>query len=175
MKRAYTFALNCGYAEDGALSYTPFTSSFKYSSAKGALLDLAAFFKEQYEMNLACASEKKGCCTISVIENKKAKYCSNCGRALWDNCFDAEGFSQFISDICRADCNTYHEKIFCDEYDRWQPGGLEEAVTDGSLRFIYTAEKVMAAAVGHSPDDRVTIESIFKDRTKIKGKSFSFW
>ncbi len=175
LKKSYTFALNCGYAENGSLSFAPFTSREKYATAKEALLDLAAFFKERYDQRNA--PQYKECCLVTKAKDAAARFCKNCGRTLEEEEFDVEDFTEFVSGICRADCDTFHgEYIDYDEDHRWQPGGLEQAVADGSLRFVYTAEHVLAAATGHSPyPDKVTIESIFKDRTRSRGKSFAFW
>jgi hypothetical protein len=173
MKRSYTFALNCGFAEDGELSYTPFTSEQKFASAKEALIDLAQFFKEHFvEGN---TPKLKACCTATRAKDTEAKFCSKCGSSLAVKKFDAEAYTEFVHEACLCDNNSYAELIDYNEEYRWQPGGMEKAADNGSLRFVITAEKVLAAALGESPDERVTIETIFQDRTKAGGKVFSFW
>jgi len=177
MKKTYTLALNCGYAENASLSFTPFTSHLKYASAKDALLDLANFFKEQYDVKFA--AQIKTCCKINLSKkDSDAQYCSKCGTFLYeeDTFDDTLAFVEFVNEICQADCNAFHgDYIDYDEQHRWQPEGFEEAVANGSVRFVYTAEKVMAAAIGQTPDHRVTIDQIFKERTGKGSKSFSFW
>ena len=176
-KRTYTFLLSCGYAESASLSFMPFTSSEKYASAAVALMDLAAYLKEQYDERHG-PREPKACCLSTKKKDGEALFCSKCRSSLVPEGFDEERFMDFVSGACQSDIDTFHgDYIDWDEDDRWQSdgGALESAVQDKSVRFVYTAEKVMAAALGHSPDDRVTIESIFKDRTKGGGKSFSFW
>ena len=55
--KQYTFVLNFGYVESSRLSYFPFSSLNKYKDAKEALVDLAKFLQEQY--NLGHATEPK--------------------------------------------------------------------------------------------------------------------
>lgn len=171
MKKRYTFALNFGYAEDASLGFVPFTSSQRYADAKEALLDLAAFFKEHYVATLAPRLKK--CCESARSKDPGAKFCPKCGKPLDPDGLDADGFMDWLRRLDGCSVDSYHgEVVPYDEGQRWQPGGLEGLE---SVRTVHVAEKVLAAAIGHSPDGRVTIESIFKDRTKSGGRSFSFW
>lgn len=175
MKKKYTFVLNFGYAESGRLSFLPWTSQVGFANAKEALIDLAEFLKEHYWQKYGPKPRK--CCKATKEKDPQAEFCSKCGTSLAEEEFDPEGYMQWVSEIADCDTDTFHGKfIEWDESKRWQSDGLEGALTKGAnTRFVYVAEKVLAAAIGHSPDDRVTIDSIFKDRTKSGGTSFSFW
>ena len=175
MKKTYTFVLNFGYAESGGLAFLPWTSQVTFATAKEARVDLAAFLKEEYL--LKHASELRKCCQASKEKDSQAVYCAKCGQSLTEEEFDPEGYMEWVAEIAGCDNDTFHgDYIDWDESKRWQSNGLEGALTKGAnTRFVYVAEKVLAAAIGHSPDDRVTIDSIFKDRTKSGGSSFSFW
>ncbi len=171
MKKAYTFVLNFGYAESGGMSFTPFTSQRSYATAKEALVDLAEFLKEQYLQRNA--PKPKKCCIENKEKDSTAEHCKKCGRPLADEEFDEEGYMEYVSSVDGMIFDSFcGEFMDYDESLRWQCEGLEGGK---NLRFVYTAEKVLAAAIGHSPDDRVSIDSIFKDRTKGQGNSFSFW
>ena len=174
-KKTYTFVLNFGYAESGRLSFLPWTSQVTFSNAKEALIDLATFLKEEFL--LKHRSEPHKCCTASKEKDPQADFCAKCGRSLAEEEFDPEGYMEWVTEIANCDVDSFHgDYIDWDESKRWQSNGLEGALTKGAnTRFVYVAEKVLAAAIGHSPDDRVTIDSIFKDRTKSGGSSFSFW
>lgn len=168
MKKQYTFVLNFGYAESQTLYYTPFTSREKFANAKEALIDLANYFRKHYEGT----DPPKKCCTAAKAKDAEAAFCAKCGLSLKDEEFDADGYIEFVKDIGGADSDTCSAN-----YIEWTDDA-EWAYTspDGpNPRYVFTAEKVLAAAIGHSPDDRITIDSIFKDRTSSKGNSFSFW
>jgi hypothetical protein len=172
VKKNYTFLLNCGYAEDAYLSYLPFTSRYKFATAREALIDLALFIKEQYVQRYA--HEPKKCCKANRAKDPSAEFCAKCGHKIANEEFDPQGYMQFILDMaCCCTVDSFHGNfIDYDEDARWQSEGIN---TKDAIRCVYVAEKVLAAAIGHSPDDRVNIESIFKDRTKSKDNSFSFW
>jgi len=172
MKNTYTFLLNCGYAEDAHLAFLPFSSREKYATAKEALTDLAVFLKDEYVKR----NTPKRCCEASRTKEPTAAFCGKCGGPLADAGFDPEGYMHFVSEIAGCNVDSFHGGyIDYDETLRWQSEGIEKALDNGSIRVVYIAEKVLAAAIGHSPDERVSIESIFKGRTKSSGSSFSFW
>lgn len=173
VKKRYTFVLNCGYAESQKLASVPFTSRGTYANAKEALLDLAHFFKEHFRSN----EPPKKCCAASKEKAANDPYCSKCGTYLAEEAFDPEAFMAFIQGISDSDLDSFHgDFIEYDESLRWQSEGMDVIEKKGmQTRFVYQAEKVMAAAIGHSPDDRVNIDTIFKRRTESKEKSFSFW
>lgn len=75
-------------------------------------------------------------------------------------------------DIGACDNDSYGQYVDFSADVRWEAGMLGSAK---DTRVVYQAEKVMATAIGYSPDDRVTIESIFKQRTKSNSEDFSFW
>jgi hypothetical protein len=177
--KAYTFLLNFGYAESGMLGYVPFHSNKKFSSTKEAFVDLASFFKNAFmsepEVKLKACCEK----TLdmsSKLGGEPMEYCGKCGLSLLEKEFDADAFIDFVRDIGGADADSYSGEIVpYDDEARWEPVSIEEALgdEDKSVKLIYVAEKCLAAALGHSPDDRVDIDKIFKDHRKTN--SFSFW
>jgi hypothetical protein len=171
MKKAYTFVLNFGYVESSRLSFLPWTSKEKYATARDALVDLAMFLKEKFLERHAVKPKK--CCLDSKAKDSGAEFCRKCGRSLVDEDFDAERYMEFVSGIGDCDIDTFHgEYIDWNASERWQTEGLEGAVNQ---RFVYQAEKVLAAAINQTPDDRRTFETICKDRTKYKMDSFHFW
>ncbi len=172
--KTYTFLLNFGYAESGGLSYLPFTSRKRFATAKGALIDLAEFLKEHYVQRYTPKLRK--CCQANRAKDPTAEFCAKCGTSVADAEFDPEGYMEFVEGIANCDVDGFHGGyIDYDDGYRWQSEGIDKALKNGSIRLVYVAEKVLAAAIGHSPDDRVNIDSIFKDRTKSKSNSFSFW
>lgn len=171
MKKSYTFVLNFGYVESSRLSFLPWSSRDKYANARDALVDLATFLKEKYLEKHA--TKQKKCCGLSKEKDPKSEFCSKCGRPLAEELFDPEGYMEFVSGIGDCDVDTFHgDYIDWDESGRWQTDGLEGAKNQ---RFIYQAEQVLAAAIGHSPNEGRTFDEICKERTKNKIESFSFW
>jgi hypothetical protein len=176
MKRPYTFLLNFGYAESGGLSFLPWTSRVTFSTAREALVDLATYLRDVYVSK--SVREPRACCVGSREKDPGAQFCHKCGRVLAEVEFDPEAFMQWVSEIGVCDTDTFHgDYIEWDDEARWEAGVLEGALVKGGggARIVYTAEKVLAAAIGHSPDERVTIESIFEARTKSGSSHFSFW
>jgi hypothetical protein len=172
MKKEYTLVLNFGYVESSKLSYIPWTSKQKYGNARDAVVDLAMYLKEKFlekhEVKL------KKCCLDSKAKDAEAKFCKKCGKSLEvDEEFDVEGYMDFVHCIGDCDIDTFHgDYIDFNDSDRWQAEGLEGAKNP---RFVYQAEKVLAAAIGHSPDERRSFEEICKQRTANKTDSFAFW
>lgn|SRR5512135_292231 len=172
MKKAYTFILNFGYVESARLAFLPWTSKEKYANARDALVDLATFLKEKFLEKHAVKPKK--CCIDSKAKDSDAEFCRKCGRSLQvDEDFDVEGYMEFVSGIGDCDIDTFHgDYIDWNDEERWQTEGLEG---QSNQRFVYQAEKVLAAAIGQTPDERRTFETICKERTKNKTESFSFW
>jgi hypothetical protein len=168
-KKQYTFVLSYGYAESQTIFVTPFTSKNTFSDAKAALLDLAQFFKERFiEQHVP---KPKQCCLKAKESASEDEYCSKCGQFLTEDDFDIEHFMEFVRDMGSTDNDSYSSEFASYSEDhRWEPEGLGD-----NIRHVYTAEKVMAAAIGHEVFPGKTIESVFKDRTKSKSKDFSFW
>lgn len=170
--KTYTFLLNFGYVESTRLAYVPFTSTVELANAKLALVDLANFLKEHFLEKHG--PKLKKCCLANKEKDPHAQFCSKCSRSLVNEDFDVEGYMDFIKEIGECDIDTYHGNYV--EYSddlRWDPtGGLGP---EKDTRLVYNAEKVLAAAIGHSPDNRVNIEKIFEQRTKSGSDSFSFW
>ena len=164
--KTYTFLLNFGYAEDANLSYLPYTSEKKFASTKAAFVSLAEFLKEK--LNLKNAVVLKDCCKTALAV--KAYYCCKCGNELQTQEFDEEEYMGFIRDYGNCSCNDSMELIDYDEDDLWKTS-LPDNMSD--VKIIHCAEKALAAAIGSSPDDRVSIDSIFKNHRKTN--VFSFW
>ena len=169
--KQYTFVLNFGYVESSGLSYLPFSSTGKYKDAKEALVDLAKFLQEQY--NLGHATEPKKCCISSKEKDAEAEFCAKCGRSLKEEEFNDEHFTEWLSDMNCANVDSFHgEFIDYDTSHRWQSNGLEGAPNQ---RFVYNAEWVIAAALGYPHRTEQTFEKICQDRTKAKRESFSYY
>jgi hypothetical protein len=169
--KQYTFVLNFGYVESSGLSYMPFTSSGKYKDAKEALIDLAKFLKEQYLLKYE--SKPKKCCLASKNKDSTSEFCSKCGRSLFEEEFNGEHFIDWLREFGGLDIDNFHASyIDYDDSHRWQSNGLEGAPNQ---RFVYQADWVLAAAIGHPHRDTQTFEKICQDRTKAKRESFSYY
>lgn len=168
--KSYTFVLNFGYVESSSLSYFPFTSVYKYKSAKEALVDLALFLKEQYL--LKNTSKPKKCCVDAKVKDSSAEFCSKCGKSLEEEEFDEELFEDWLTQMSCCDIDSFHgDFIDYDEELRWQSNGLEGSVNQ---RFVYHAGWVLLAALGF-PHGDLSFEDICKERTKEKRESFSYY
>jgi hypothetical protein len=169
--KAYSFLLNFGYAEDGGLGFVPFVSKQKFASVKAALVDLANFFRDALAEKEG-ETENRVCCGSTLAIEPSAKYCIKCARSLSAKMFDVDEYIDFVRMIGESDCNSYYSNIVAyDDQARWQ-SELPKDLSD--VKIIYVAEKTLAAALGdeYSPNDQVTLDSIFKKR---KGNSYSFW
>lgn len=167
--KRYTLVLNFGYVESSRLAYMPWSSKQKFKDAKEALLDLANWLKERYlEEN---ATEPKKCCLKSKEKDADAVYCSKCRRELNDPGFDGERFSEWLRDL-DTDIDTFHGYIAWDPNHRWVSEGLEGAPNQ---RFVYQAEWVLAAAVGHPQREEITFDAVCKARTKSRQDSFTYY
>jgi hypothetical protein len=169
--KQYTFVLNFGYVESSSLSYFPFSSANKYKDAKVALLDLAAFLKEQYLIRYEVKPKK--CCVASKEKDPTADFCSKCARSLTEQEFDGEHFTEWLKDMGGCDIDTFHGNfIDYDDTQRWQSNGLEGALNQ---RFVYEAEWVIAAAIGYPHQEETTFDVICKERSKAKRECFSYY
>lgn len=150
----------------------PWTSIESYKDAKGALIDLALFLKEQFMSQFEL--QPKQCCTNSKQKDSEAEYCSKCRRSLLKEEFDGEAFIEWLQSMSGVDIDTFHgDFIDWDQSHRWQSNGLEGTPNQ---RFVYEAEWVLAAAVGHSHGGNpVTFEQICKNRTRNKEDKFSYY
>lgn len=167
--KRYTFVLNFGYVESQRLAYMPWSSKAKFKDAKEALLDLANWLKERFLTENA--AEPKKCCLKTKEKDPEAVYCSKCRRELADPEFDGEEFSDWLRQL-DADIDTFHGLISWDPSLRWQTDGLEGTPNQ---RFVYQAEWVLAAAVGHPKREEITFEAICKARTKSRQDSFTYY
>lgn len=167
--KQYTLVLNFGYVESQRLAYMPWSCKQKFKDAKEALLDLANWLKERYlEEN---ATEPKKCCLKTKEKDAEAVYCSKCRRELAEPEFDGEEFSDWLRQL-DTDIDTFHGLISWDPDARWQSEGLEDAPNQ---RFVYQAEWVLAAALGHPIREDITWEKICKTRTKSRQDSFTYY
>lgn len=165
--KAYSFLLSFGYVESQSLGFVPFVCEKKFSSTKAAFIDLATFFKEHY---VGEPKEfTKACCKKSVAE--ELDFCGKCGRSLKQPEFDAEGYIEFVRGISGNDIDGYAQMVEDSSCDaRWQSALPEDL---NAAKIIYNAERCLAAAIGHSDSDQVTIDTIFKNHRKTS--VFSFW
>lgn len=165
----YTIVLNFGYVESASLSYMPWTSKKRFKDAKEALVDLANYLKTQYLKEHA--PKLKKCCYATKEKEPTSEYCSKCGRSLIEGEFNGENFSDWLRQL-ETDIDTFNGLIPWDLNHPWQSNGLEDAPNP---RYVYNAEWVLAAAVGHPYRDDITFEDICKERTKSKKTSFSYY
>lgn len=168
--KRYTLVLNFGYVESQSLSYMPWTSRRTYKDAKNALIDLATFFKEQYLIENE--EEPKKCCKATKTKDGSAEFCTKCGHRLADKKFDGENFVDWLRQMSGSDNDSINQFVQWDEGHRWQFGDLEGSPNQ---RFVYQAEWVLPAALGHFQRDTITFETICKDRTKSKKTSFTYY
>ena len=173
MSKTYTLVLNCGYAEESAISFVPFTSVNKYANAREAVLDFAEFMKEQFNQT----AELKKCCRNSKKADQGANFCRICGARISnyrEDEFDEEAYMNFIHRVCQASClDDFAGKFggYADD-ERWRLADIADAK---NIRVIYVAEKVLAAAIGYPSRDDRTFEVICEERTARKTEHFSFW
>lgn len=168
-KKRYTLVLNFGYVESQRLAYMPWTSKQTFTDAKEALVDLATYLKEQYLVENAVKLKK--CCEATKAKDPKAEYCSKCGYKIAELEFDGEEFAEWCRNL-DTDIDTFHGYIAWDPEARWQSESLEGAPNQ---RFVYNAEWVLAAALGHPIRGDITFEKICKERTKKRADSFSYY
>lgn len=168
MKR-YTIVLNFGYVESQRLAYMPWSSKQKFRDAKEALVDLANYLKDEY----LAGNEKplKKCCTASHIKDPLADYCSKCGYNIAEPAFDGEEFCDWLRQL-DTDTDTFAGLVEWDPEARWIAGNLEGMPNP---RFVYNAEWVLAAAVGHAHHGDITFDKICKNRTKSRKDSFTYY
>jgi hypothetical protein len=167
--KRYTLVLNFGYVESARLGYMPWSSKQTFKDAKEALVDLANWLRERFlEKN---KPKPRKCCLKTKEKDAEAVYCSKCGRELGESEFVGEEFSEWLCYL-DTDIDTFHGLIDYDQEARWQAGDLEDMPNQ---RFVYNAEWVLAAAVGHPQREDVTFETICKARTKSKQTSFSYY
>lgn len=170
-RKKYTFVLNFGYAEQSYVSFMPWTSSSAYTDAKIALADLAEFLREQY-LKEHQASTKK-CCAKAKEKDSEAEFCPRCGRRLADAEFESEYFEDWLRQMGSTDMDGFHGgHVEWDEDHRWRSDGLEGKPNQ---RFVYQAEWVLSAALGHPHHLDRTFETICQERTKSKRESFSYY
>jgi hypothetical protein len=167
--KQYTLVLNFGYVESQRLAYMPWSSKQKFKDAKEALLDLANWFKERYLKENE--EEPKKCCIKTKENDPEAVYCTKCRREVGEPEFDGEIFSDWLRQL-DSDTDTFHGLIAWDPGARWQSDGLEGAPNQ---RFVYQAEWVLAAAVGHPQREEITFEAICKARTKSRKDCFTYY
>jgi len=180
MAKRYTLLLNTGYAESAAVYFTPFRSHDTHKDAKAALLALAQWLKINYQARASSPNGTRECCMAAEADPENA-FCSKCGRAVERerpfDASDAEGFRNYIVELCRCNtddvgANEYLEEVFGDLGPDWEIGILEDVK---NARIVFNAEEVLSAAIGHSSREDKTFEAICKARTKSKSGNFSFW
>lgn len=167
MKR-YTFVLNFGYVEEAAVGYLPFTSRDSFANAKKALVNLAEYLRDEFMKTITV--EPKACCVNTREKDNEALYCSKCRMSLTNLDFDSEEFMQWLRDL--NGCTNDSWPIDWDAEAPWEVGHLEDAPNP---RFVYQAEWVLSAAVGHPYHDEIEFKDICAKRTKEKKESFSYY
>lgn len=169
MSKPYTLVLNFGYAESQRMSFMPWTSKQKFANARDAVIDLAAFLKEMYLSNRDV--ELGDCCRAVRINQPNVKFCPKCGCNVQDPEFDIDLFSDWLCQL-DSDIDGFNSALDWEQWEegRWQAGSLEGAK---NLRFIYNAEKVLAAVV--DDEDYKKFAEICKNRTKSKRDSFTYY
>lgn len=167
--KRYTFVLNFGYVESAHLSFMPWTTNNTFKTAKEALINLAAFLKDQYLIEHELKLKK--CCVSTKVKEPSAEFCSKCGHSVVEQQFDGEQFSEWLCAL--GDCNI---DSFAG-YIAWDPEHPWKSSLEGepNQRFVYQAEWVLAAAVGHPLHKERTFDVICKERTRNRKESFSYY
>ena len=106
-----------GYVESASTSCLIYQCGFfgnpGYASYKEAITDLALdLYAKFYDDCLSCyqnryGSDLKRCCQKSLIDNKKAQFCSTCGCKLLDKKFDYAEFQHYVCNLTRTTCDSY--------------------------------------------------------------------
>lgn len=172
----YNIILNMGYTSSTRIAYVPFYCFNEFRSAQEAVTDLAKFFKEQYDKRHV---ERRNKCCVSYKEKGDA-FCAKCGTQLVADKFRVDRFQEYLNDIAGLDLDSYGD--FLDDETqssdhRWEPSGnhsipLGESYPHFKHVMVYHAENVIPAAIGHSPDSRVTAKKIFKNPND---STYCFW
>lgn len=168
-RKRYTFVLNFGYVESASLSFMPWTTNMTFMTAKEALINLAAFLKDQYLIENGY--EPKKCCLVSKTKDPATAFCSKCGHDVREKIFNGEEFTDWLRDISTCDIDSFAGYITWDPEHPWK-SSLEG---EPNQRFVYQAEWVLAAAVGHPLREGRTFDVICKERTKNRKESFSYY
>lgn len=163
----YNIILHFGYAEDGSLGFVPFSCDQEFDSPKDAFINLAEFFREAFEKGSAPTLKK--CCLLN--KEQGYKFCPKCGSPLSKKDFDAERYVDFVKGIGESNTDSYNGDYV--EYtgrNRWEPSYDIEVPNHHNI-IVWVAEKVLAAAIGHSPHPDRNIDNVFAK----EGDRFSFW
>lgn len=169
-KKRYTMVLNFGYAENGHVGYVPFVSRQTFKDAKEALVHLANYLKDAWEVEHKV--EPKKCCIATKEKDPDAEYCTKCRMSVGKQEFDEEDFIDNFLMQLNTDYDTLAGLIDWDREAPWECGHLEGAPNP---RFVYNAELVIAAVLGYPKHEDRTWETICKNRTKSRKDSFSYW
>ena len=109
--------MNTGYVESSSTACLIYQCEFfghpGYSSYKEAITDLALdLFAKYYDDCLSSyehrySKDVKECCRKSLVADKTAKFCSDCGGQISDKEFGSEDFKRYVCELVGSTCDSY--------------------------------------------------------------------
>jgi hypothetical protein len=159
--------MHCGYVESNMTSALIFQCQFfghpGYTSRKEAITELALdMYAKFYDEHLSIYQnrylrEVKKCCRDSLVANRDAKFCSNCGDQLKDKEFNYDEFMEFVSNLHSSTCDSYGDaeetstRNLC-----WWPYWTNNFIGAPREEIIYIAESaeviLLAALLDAKPE-----------------------
>lgn len=151
----------CGYVESSMTSNLIYQCGFfgnpGYTSRKEAITDLALdLYAKFYDDHLSIYENRYGrdvkkCCRESLIANKEAKFCSDCGSQIKDKAFDYEQFMEYVIGLHNTTCDSYGDAEWAGGRDlTWWPywiGDFIGAPKEDVILIAECAEVVLLAAL----------------------------
>lgn len=144
-------AMHCGYVENCSTSLLVYQCGFHgspgYTSYKQAITDLALdLYAKYYEDVLSTYHNRytfklNKCCTGTLISNKEAKFCTECGTRLLDKSFDYDGFMEYVTNLHYTITDSYGEAETTSTRDlAWWPFWTSDFIGAPKEDIIYIAE-----------------------------------
>lgn len=143
--------MTCGYVENAMTSALIYQCQFfgnpGYSTYKEAITDLALdLYSKYYDDHLSIYENRysrsvKDCCRQTLINNKEAKFCSDCGSQISDKDFDPEDFMEYITSLHSSTCDSYGDAEYAGgRHLKWWPYWNEDFIGAPKEDIIYIGE-----------------------------------
>lgn len=143
--------MTCGYVENASTSVLIYQCGFSgksgYSSYREAITDLALdLYSKFYDEHLSIYENRysrsvKDCCRKVLIDNKEAKYCSECGSQISDKKFLYDEFKEYVSNLHCTTCDSYGDAEYAAGRNLiWWPYWTNDFIGAPKEEVIYIAE-----------------------------------
>jgi hypothetical protein len=172
--------MSCGYVENATTSVLIYQCEFfgnpGYTSYKEAITDLALDMYGKFHDDYLSTYENryskdvKRCCCATLIANKEAKFCSECGSQIVDKEFHYDQFMEYVSSLHSSTCDSYGEAEWTNGGElHWWPWGTDRFIGAPKEDVIYIAENaeviLLSALLDAKPELRnEKYELAFSDR-----------